>query len=101
VRCDLARIQFSSRRGCGDDSELLEHQESVEHQVERDVLAIAEVEHLNVVHPDGVAGWRDVAHRAVKHAVVSPRERALLNREIIDEVNTATCASGKASNQLP
>jgi hypothetical protein len=34
---------------------LLEHQESVEHQVERDVLAIAEVEHLNVVQSDGAA----------------------------------------------
>ena len=65
---------ISSRHGCGDDSELLEHQKPVEHQVERDVLAIAEVEYLNVVQPDGAAGWRDVAHRAVKYAVVSARD---------------------------
>jgi hypothetical protein len=49
-----------SRRGCGDEAELLEHQELVEHQVERDVLAIAEAEHLDVVQPDGAAGWGDV-----------------------------------------
>ena len=55
-------------------AELLEHRKPVKHQVERDVLAIAEVEYLNVVQPDGAAGWRDVAHRAVKYAVVSARD---------------------------
>src|SRR6188508_187779 len=76
---------ISSRCGRGDESELLEHQKPVEHQIERDVLAIAEVEYLNVVQPDGAAGWRDVAHRAVKNAVVTPRECALLNHELIDD----------------
>src|SRR6476660_8973090 len=46
-------------------AELLEHQKPVKHQVERDVLAIAEANHSNVVQPDGAAGWRDVANRAV------------------------------------
>jgi hypothetical protein len=47
---DEARSSPRCRRG--DEAELLEHQETVEHQVERDVLAVAEAEHLDVVHAD-------------------------------------------------
>src|SRR6478736_8379316 len=92
ARAPNARIEaqghpFQSRRGCGDEAELLEHQKPVEHQVERDVLAVAEAEHLNVVHLYGAAGWWDVAHGTMKDAVVLPRECALLNGEVVDDVN--------------
>src|SRR4029453_10140410 len=87
ARIEAQRHPIRSRRGCGDEAELLEHQEPVEHQVERDVLAIAEAEHLDIVQPDGAAGWGDVAHRAVKEAVLIPRECALLDGEVADDVN--------------
>ena len=56
------------RGGCRrrDEAKLLEHQEPVEHQVERAMFAVAEAEHLDVVHADGAAGWRDVAHGAAE-----------------------------------
>ena len=77
ARAPSARIEaqgqpIRSRRGCGNEAELLEHQKPVEHQFERDVLAVAEAEHLNVVQPHGAAGWWDVAHRAVKDAKQGP-----------------------------
>src|SRR5262249_47919307 len=76
------------RGGCrrGDEAELLEHQEAVEHQVERAVLAVAEAEHLDVVHLDRTAGWRYVAHGAAEHPVVRSGECALLDGDVVDDV---------------
>jgi hypothetical protein len=52
------------------------------------MLAVAEAEHLDVIDPNGATGRRDVAHRAFEHALMRARERALLNDNVIDEVNT-------------
>ena len=81
------RSPLARRRGRGDQAELLEHQEPVEHQVERDVLAVAEAQHLDVVEADGAAGWWDVAGRGVEDAVVGPGERAFLDGDVVDEVH--------------
>src|SRR5262249_3285685 len=71
----------------GDEAELLEHLEPVELQVERDVLAVAGVEHLDVVHGNRGAGGRDVSGRTVEDAVVRSRERALLDSHVVNDVN--------------
>jgi hypothetical protein len=49
VTC-LSRSPGGCRRG--DEAKLLEHQEPVEHKVERAMLAVAKAEHLDVVHAD-------------------------------------------------
>jgi hypothetical protein len=65
---------------------LLEHQEPVVHQVEGDVLAAADAEHLDVVDGDWAAGGRDVAGWAVQGAVVCAGEGAFLDGDIAGDV---------------
>ena len=66
---------------------MLQHRQPVKHQIERDMLAVAKAEHLNVVHFDRTARWWDVPRGTAKNAVLRPGERALLNRDVVDEVN--------------
>src|SRR5262245_32708311 len=66
--------------------ELREQAEPVEHQVERDVLAIAEAEHLDVADRDGAAGPRHLAGRAAQNARVRPAERSLLDGNVAGDV---------------
>src|SRR5262249_14710068 len=83
-----ARVRGGSAGRCRrrDEAELLKHQEPVVHQVEGNVLAIAEAEHLKVIDRDGAAGGRDVPGRAVEHAVVRPGEGAFLDGNIAGDV---------------
>ena len=74
---------MGSRCRCGDEAELLDHLQPVEHQVERDVLPLAEAEHLGVVQIDGAPGRLELAHGAVEDAVMGPGERALLDRDVL------------------
>jgi hypothetical protein len=50
------------------------------------MLAVLEAEHLDITDPDGAAGRRDVAHRAVEDAVVGAGECALLDGNVVDNV---------------
>jgi len=65
---------------------LLEHLELVEQEIERDMFAIAEPEHLHVGNLDRAAGRRYVAGRAVEDAAMRARECALLDRDITGDV---------------
>src|ERR1700740_2913215 len=50
------------------------------------MLAVPEAEHLDVTDPNGPAGWRDVAHRALEDAVVRAGECAFLDGDVVDDV---------------
>ena len=68
------------------------------------MLAVAEAEHLDVVQADCAAGWRDVARRGVKDAVVGPAECAFLDGDVVDEVNVVDLdvpVGERADSQLP
>lgn len=92
---------MGSRCRCGDESELLDHLQPVEHQVERDVLPLAEAEHLDVVQIDGAPGRLELAHGAVEDTVMGPGERALLDGDVIDDLNVIDLdvGVGDARNQ--
>jgi len=51
--------------GNPDEPKLLEHQQPSEHQVERDVLAVAQAEQVDVVQAERAVGWWDVARRGI------------------------------------
>ena len=65
---------------------MLEQEQPVVHQVEGDVLAVAEVKHLGVADCDGAAGGGDVAGWAVQDAVMGAGEGALLNGDIAGDM---------------
>jgi hypothetical protein len=50
------------------------------------MLAVPEAEHLDVTDPNGPAGRRDVARRALEDAVVRAGECALLDGDVVDDV---------------
>ena len=50
------------------------------------MLAAPEAEHLDVSDSDGATGRWDFAHRAFEHAVVRPRECALLDCDVVDNM---------------
>src|SRR5690349_9859333 len=79
---------FALRRG-RNQPELLEHQESIEHQVERHMFAVAKPQHLDVVHADGATGRLDVTHRSMEDAVVGTAEGALLDGHVVEDVDFA------------
>jgi hypothetical protein len=95
------RNQLLRRRR--DKAELLQHRHPIKHQIERDVLAIAKAQYLDIVQLDRATGRWNVSHGTVEDAALRPHEGAFFNRDIIDNVNglTSTRASGKATNQLP
>src|SRR5689334_23502007 len=64
-------------------AKLLEHRKPVEHQIERDMLAVPEAEHLDISDSDGATGRWNFAHRAFQYAVVGACERAFLNSDIV------------------
>ena len=68
-------------------AELLEQQQPVEHQIERNVSASTKPEHLDVVQPDGSARRRQVSGRRVKHAAVRSDESSLLDCDILEKVD--------------
>ena len=74
---------------CGrwNEAELLQHCQPVKHQIERDMLAVAEAEDLDIVHFDRAACRRNVPHGTVQNAVLRPRECAFLNCDVVDDVN--------------
>src|SRR6478672_4828947 len=70
----------------GDEPELLENREPVERQVEGDMGAIAEAEHLDVVQADDAPGRRQIAGRAVEDPVLGPGEGAHFDGDIAVDV---------------
>src|SRR5262249_8665850 len=68
-------------------AELLQHHQPVKHQIERDMLAVAKAEHLNIVHRDGAACRRNVSHGTVENAGLRPDECAFLNCDVVEQVN--------------
>ena len=50
------------------------------------MLAVPKAEHLDVVHFDEAACWRDVSRGTAEHAIVHPGERAFLNCLFVDDV---------------
>ncbi len=73
----FCRAGLLSRVRRREETELFEHQEPVEHQVERDMLAVAVAEHVDIVHCDFAAAGRNVAGRVVQDAVVGSGEGGL------------------------
>jgi hypothetical protein len=65
----------------------LQHCQPVKHQIERDMLAVAEAEDLDIVHFDRAACRRNVPHGTVQNAVLRPRECTFLNCDVVDDVN--------------
>jgi hypothetical protein len=65
-------VYLRSLRGRRDKAKLLQHHQPIEHQIEREMLAVPKAEHLDVIHFDGAAGWRDVPHGTVEDAIVRP-----------------------------
>ncbi|WP_247447240.1 hypothetical protein [Bradyrhizobium sp. 197] len=85
--CTTAKTRLRCHRRRRGKAELLQQDQPVKHQIERDMLAVAKAEHLDIVHRDGAArGW-NIPHRTVENAVLRPRERAFLDRDVVDEVN--------------
>jgi hypothetical protein len=66
---------------------LLQHREPVKHQIERDMLAVAKAEHLNVVYIDRAARWWDVPRGTAENAVLRSGEFTLLDCDVVDDVN--------------
>src|SRR5690242_10436798 len=87
-----SRARHTAARGSAcrcrgwEDAELFEHRQPVKHQVEGDVLAVAEAEHLDVIHRDRAAGGRDVPGRTVQDALVGSGEGSFLNGDISGDV---------------
>src|SRR6516225_9998186 len=69
-----------------DEAELLDHLEPVITEAEGDVLAVAVVEHVDVIDCDGAAGGRDVAGWAAQDAVVCSGKDAFLDCDIAGDV---------------
>ena len=66
---------------------MFEHRQPVKDQVEGDVLAVAEAEHLEIVHRDRAAGGRDITSRTVQGALVGSGEGAFLDGDISGDVD--------------
>ena len=65
---------------------MFDQQEPIVDQVERDMLPVAEAEHLDVADADGAAGGRDVAGWRVQDAVVCSGERAFFDGDVAGDV---------------
>ena len=87
--CATASSKTCLRRRCGRryKAELLQHGELVKHQIKRDMLAIAKAEHLDIVDFDPAARRWNVSHWTAQNAVLGSGECALLDCDVIDDVN--------------
>jgi hypothetical protein len=79
-------VYLRGLRGRRDKAKLLQHRQPIKHQIEREMLAVPKAEHLDVIHFDEAARWRDVPRGTAEHAIVRPGECAFLNRQVIDGV---------------
>src|SRR4029077_13048142 len=80
-------VYLRSLRGRRDKAKLLQHHQPIEHQIEREMLAVPKAEHLDVNQFDGAAGWRDVPHGTVEDAIVRPGKCAFLNCHVVHDVH--------------
>src|SRR6476620_2201772 len=62
--------------------------ESIEHQIERYVLPVPELQYLDVSALDGTTGCEDIAASSMQDAVVRASKCAFFNNDIIDYMNS-------------
>src|SRR5215471_5074237 len=89
ARCCTYGFSKTCLRCCGrrNKAELFQHRQPVEHQIERDMLAAAKAEDLDIVHFDRSARRWNVTRGAVQNAVLRPPECAFLNCDVVEDVN--------------